>query len=100
MQLQISPLHKKRLTEIYEHLNGLRHDESSFTQMENLFYEAIAISRAYGNDENENSLLLELKDLERNEYGQTQKKFNKSRQREVAIKHFKVFFKRKLNSCL
>ncbi len=76
----------------------MRDDEYSFIQVEGLFYEAITISRNYGNDEKENSLLLELKDLERKEYAHTQKKFSKSSQRVIVIRHFKSLFKKRLNA--
>ncbi len=97
MDIAILPIHKKRISEIYEHLHTLRSDENSFFEVEGLFYEVLSISRNYGNDEKENSMLSVLKDLERNEYIQTQKKYAKSRQREIVIKRFKNLFKKRLN---
>ena len=98
MHIQVLPIHKKRLTEIHKHLHTLRDDENSFIQVEGLFYEALSISRNYGNNESENSLLSDLKELERNEYAHKQKKYSKSRQREIVIKHFKSLFKKRLGA--
>lgn len=96
MEIQIQPEHKQKLAEIYKRLNALGSKESSFSTVESLFYEAINISRFYGNDVSENNLLASLKEVESAEYKVTQGHFKKSNQREIAIKKFMTRFRSRI----
>lgn len=98
--LQLSQQHKERLKAICKDLSSMHTDERTFIKMELLFFEALTITREYGNDVQENHFLAELKQLQENEYARTQEKYSKSKQREHAIKNFKTCFKRKLSSWL
>ena len=97
MEIQIQPEHKQKLAEIYKRLNSLGSKESSFSTVESLFYEAINISRQYGNDVSENDLLASLKEVESTEYKLTQAHYKKSNQRELAIKKFMTRFRSKIH---
>jgi hypothetical protein len=90
---KISAEHKARLDEIKKRLKEIGSKESAFIGVEILFYEAIAISRNYGDDQNENQLLAALKKLEANQYKSTKEFFKKSKQREIVIRSFIVQFK-------
>jgi hypothetical protein len=85
--------HKKRFEEIRKNLGLIGCKESSFLKVELLFYEALTISRSYGNDPEQNSLLAALKKVESDEYEKTKEKFRKSSQRETFIRRFVVQFK-------
>ncbi len=96
MEIQIQPEHKQKLGEIYKRLNSLGSKESAFSSVESLFYEAINISRQYGNDVSENSFLAGLKEVENTEYKLTQAHYKKSNQREIAIKKFMTRFRARI----
>jgi hypothetical protein len=96
MEIQIQTEHKQKLAEIYKRLNSLGSKESSFAAVESLFYEAISISRQYGNDLSDNKFLASLKEVELEEYKVTQGHFKKANQREIAIKKFMTRFKGKI----
>jgi hypothetical protein len=98
MSITLSSLHHGRLAEIKKSLSLLGSKESSFLQVELLFYEALEIAREYGNDLNENSLLVHLKELQENEYQRTKEKTKKSTQREQFIRRFILQFKKVLPS--
>jgi hypothetical protein len=89
----ITSLHKKRFQEIRKDLGLIGCKESSFLKVELLFYEALSISRTYGNDRLQNSLLAALKKVEEEAYVKANEKFHKSRQRETCIRRFIVQFK-------
>jgi hypothetical protein len=95
---QISIQHKERFREIFLKLKVISCNEYSFREIENLFYEALSISRNYGNDATENPYLAELKIMEGKQYRLTQEKYKKSSQRERVIKQFKNSFREKLQS--
>jgi hypothetical protein len=94
MDLEVSPLHKHRLAEIYKELHRIGSKESTFLSIESLLYETITIARQYGNDINENDFLRQLKLLEETDYKETQEKYRKSNQRELVIKRFMRQFKK------
>lgn len=93
MTTAISPEHKRRFTEIKSGLAQLGCRESAFVQIELLFYEALTISRSYGNDTQQNGLLAALKQLQSDEYAATAERFAKAAQREKAIRRFVNEFK-------
>ena len=84
---------KQRFEEIRKSITAIGPKESAFIRVEQLFYEAINISRNYGNDVAENKLLAMFKDLEADHYQNTKAHFKKSSQREQVIKRFINHFK-------
>ncbi len=84
---------KQRFEEIRKSITAIGPKESAFIRVEQLFYEAINISRNYGNDVAENKLLALFKDLEADHYQNTKAHFKKSSQREQVIKRFINHFK-------
>jgi hypothetical protein len=84
---------KNRFEEIKRQLLQIGSKESEFIRVELLFYEALTISRHYGEELAENKLLAALKHLEANEYGATRQKFIKSKQMEKVIRQFISEFK-------
>lgn len=93
----ITAIHKKRFEEMRKKLTILGSKESSFTAVELLFYEALTISRTYGNDVSDNTLLADLKQLENEEYKDTKAFFRKNTQREQVIRKFMHRLKEILN---
>ena len=85
--------YKQRLEEIRKTIIDIGSKESAFVRIEQLFYEAINISRNYGNDVEENKLLALFKNLEADHYKNTKAHFRKSSQREQVIKRFINHFK-------
>ena len=96
----ISNIHKARFEEIRKKLSLLGYREASFISIELLFYEAINISRTYGNDPAENNFLAALKQLQANQYQVAKELFSKSAQREHAIRRFSVQFKNVLRMAI
>ena len=84
---------KQRFEEIRKSITEIGPKESAFIRIEQLFYEAINISRNYGNDVAENKLLALFKNLEADHYQNTKAHFRKSSQREQVIKRFINHFK-------
>lgn len=84
---------KQRFEEIRKSISSIGPKESAFIRVEQLFYEAINISRNYGNDVTENKLLALFKELEADHYQNTKAHFKKSSQRELVIKRFINHFK-------
>jgi len=97
MLLPLSNIHKSRFDEIKKKLSLLGCKESSFITIELLFYEAINISRTYGDDPTENKLLSALKQLQVDQYQSAKELFRKSSQKEQAIRRFNVQFKNVLS---
>src|SRR5687768_3878874 len=94
MSIDSSTTNKKRLEEIRKSIIEIGPKESSFVRVEQLFYEAITISRNHGKDITDNKLLALFKDLEESDYYQkTKAHFRKSSQREQAIRRFINQFK-------
>jgi hypothetical protein len=84
---------KQRFEEMRKSLTEIGPKESAFVRIEQLFYEAINISRNYGNEVTSNKLLALFKNLEANQYQDTKAHFRKSSQREQVIKRFINQFK-------
>jgi hypothetical protein len=84
----ITEAHRKRIEEIRKKLNDIGCRESAFTSIELLFYEALSISRTYGNDTSNNTFLSALQQVEQEQYRETRNHYPKSKQREQAIRRF------------
>lgn len=97
MTTTLSESHKQRFEEIRKAIVETGGKETNFSKIEQLFYEAINISRSYGNDVTENKLLALFKKLEAEQYHDTATLFKKSSKREQAIKRFINQFKNVLN---
>lgn len=96
MPINISRDHFLRFEEIKRNLSLLGPREGAFVKVELLFFEALSISRSYGEDPNENTLLAELKELQHEEYQKTKEATKKVNQRELVIRKFIVKLKRVL----
>lgn len=97
MTMSISVSHKSRFEEIRKALAILGCREASFLKVQLLFFEALTISRNYGEDPQENVLLAELKKVQNDQFEKTKEVTSKSRQREVRIRQFIVQFRRSLS---
>jgi hypothetical protein len=93
MITNLSPEHKQRFLEIKASLTELGYREAAFIRVELLFFEALTISRTYGNEEQGNALLAALKQLQADEYAAASGNFAKAIQRERAIRRFVNGFK-------
>ena len=89
----ITDSHKKRFEEIRKLVIETGSKETTFIKVEQLFYEAMNISRGYGNDIETNKLLALFKKIEANEYHNTTALFRKGSKREQVIKRFINEFK-------
>ncbi|MDQ3279656.1 MAG: hypothetical protein M3Q06_15120 [Bacteroidota bacterium] len=88
MKQPLTIAHKEQLDEIKKNLALVGAKESNFIKIELLFYNALSVARAYGDDTDENALLAALKQLQAREYQQTKVLFKKSEQREKVIRRF------------
>jgi len=92
--------HKQRFEQIKRNLTLLGCKESSFLQVELLFFEALTLARSYGEDVQNNALLRALKELQQTQYGKTKVATNKPAQREQQIRKFIVRLKQILSGNL
>lgn len=88
MKQAMTPEHKKQYEEMKKNLVALGSREGNFIKVELLFYEAMTIARAYGDNENENGLLAAFKHLQSHQYQETKALFRKNTQREQVIRRF------------
>jgi hypothetical protein len=98
MTIAISTIHRQRLEEIKKRLQNIACKESQFLKIELLFFEVLDISKVYGNDLNENSLLAALKDVQNDQYEKTKIATKKANQRELTIRKFVVSLKKILSA--
>lgn len=84
----ISARHKQQFESMKQSLTSIGAKESGFIRVELLFFEAISVAREYGDDVANNELLGALRQLQANEYKQTQGMFKKNTQRERVIGRF------------
>jgi hypothetical protein len=98
MTKEITYEHKQHLEEIKKRLSIIGSKEANFLKIELLFYEAIEIARAYGNDIQDNKLLSALKQIQAYQYQDTKSFFKKSSQREQVIRRFISSFKNVLSA--
>jgi diketogulonate reductase-like aldo/keto reductase len=88
MKLQISPTHKKALSDINRNLMELGCQEANFTKVELLFYEALDTARQYGTDPDANELLQRLSQVRAQSYPLTSNLYQKKLHRERSIRQF------------
>lgn len=100
MTKEITHEHKHYFEEIKKRLTTIGAKECNFLKVELLFYEAMEIARAYGNDLHENKLLAALKQLQAHQYQDTKTVFKKSSQREQVIRRFISRFKNVLSASI
>lgn len=98
MTLTISVDHRKRFEEIKRKLSALGNGENNFVQVELLFFEALDISKEYGEDIESNPLLAALRQLQRTEYEKTKAPTQKINQRVILIRRFVSGFKKALSA--
>lgn len=89
MNFSYSLTHIQRVKEIFIALTNTKSDESHFSEIENLFFEAISIVRIYGNDLVDNKFLGDLKKLESSEYKLVQDRTLTKKNRETMIRRLK-----------
>lgn len=89
--ITISKLHKEQFSDMRKRLVTIGSRESTFTSVEILFYDALAIARSYG--PGDNPLLQSLECLKSAEYTLAMGRFARGAQRERAIKRFITKFK-------
>jgi len=97
MIASISSTHKTRLNEIRKTLHTLGSKEAQFLKIELLFFEALAISKTYTEDLDENTLLAALKQLQNDQYQKTKIATRKASERESSIRRFVVSFRKALS---
>ena len=97
MITSISNTHKQRFEEIRKALQLLGCKESQFVKIELLFFEALSISRTYGDDLQQNDLLTALKDIQHNQYERTKVVTKKAGERESSIRRFVVSLRKVLS---
>lgn len=88
MKQPLSAAHKLQFEEIKKSLSAIGGKETTFVKVELLFFDAMSVARTYGDDVTENALLSALKELQANQYRETKLLYNKSVQREKAIRRF------------
>lgn len=88
MTQSISQQHKQRFTEMKKSLAEIGSKEGNFIKVEILFYDAIAVAREYGDNEQENGLLAAFKQIQYDQYQKTKALFRKSSHREQVIRRF------------
>jgi hypothetical protein len=94
----ISLDHRKRFEAIKKELSLLGSTESNFLQVELLFFEALSISREYGDDPQANPLLAALRQLQETAYEKTKLPTHKRSQRESLIRRFVLGLKKVLSA--
>ena len=100
MITSISHTDRLRFEEIRKYLKVLGNKESEFVKIELLFYEVLNISRTYGEDPEQNTLLADLKNLQQNQYEKTKIATRKARERESAIRRFIVGLRKVLSDTI
>jgi len=75
----------------------LGHKESEFVKIELLFFEVLSISKTYGEEPEQNSLLAELRHLQNDQYEKTNIATRKASERESAIRRFVVALRKILS---
>lgn len=98
MNIPISATHRQRIEEIRRDLHIIRCRESEFLKIQLLFFEVLDISKVYGHDVKENSLLAALKNVQCDEYQKTQIITSKANQRESSIRKFVISLRKVLSA--
>lgn len=89
--------HRQRFDEIKKNLSVLGCSEGNFVKVELLFFEALTISKDYGDDVQTNVLRANLKQLQQEQYERTKAPTRKQAQREILIRQFIVGLKKALS---
>jgi hypothetical protein len=97
MITSVSNSHRQRFEEIKKALQLLGCKESQFVKIELLFFEVLTISRTYGDDPQQNSLLAALKNLQHDQYEKTKMATKKAGERESAIRRFVIGLRKALS---
>jgi hypothetical protein len=97
MLIPISTTHRQRFEEIKKNLQSLGCKEGQFLKIELLFFEVLTISRNYGSDPEQNSLLAALKNVQHDQYEKTRALTRKAGQRELSIRRFIISLRRILS---
>jgi len=97
MIASISTIHRQRFEEIRKNLQTLGCKESQFLKIELLFFEALDISRTYGDDPAQNALFAALKNVQHDQYEKTKAVTRKVGQREIFIRRFVVSLRKVLS---
>ena len=97
MITSVSHTHRQRFEEIRKNLQTLGYKESEFVKIELLFFEVVSISKTYGEDPEQNSLLAALKKLQHDQYEKTKIATRKASERESAIRRFVVALRKVLS---
>lgn len=97
MQTLLSISHRQRFEQIRKNLQLLGCKESQFVKIELLFFEALAISRNYGDDPQQNALLGALKNVQHEQYEKTKAATRKAGERELSIRRFVVSLRKVLS---
>lgn len=98
LNITLSEEHKRSIDEAIRKIRFMSSEESSFIQLELLYYNVLSIARAYGNNINENPMLAGLKHIEGKEYKNAQERFKTCSQKVIAIQKFRMAIKRELSS--
>lgn len=96
MNLPITPADRKRFDAIRKQLDLLGNRESTFLQVELLFFEALNIAKTYGDDVQANALLAAFRNVQAGAYEKTREACKTSAQKERLIRQFTVQFKKAL----
>src|SRR5687768_16959540 len=97
MNVLITSPDKSRLEEIRKTLTMLGYRESAFLKVELLFYEALTLAKAYGDNLQINGLLASLRNVQAGIYQETKAVFKTSTQKERIIRKFIVEFKKAIS---
>lgn len=98
MNNSISKTDRQRLEEIRKGLQNTGYKESGFLKIELLFFEALDISKTYGNDPKENGLLAALKSVQNDQYEKARAVTKKISERESSIRKFIVSLRKVLSA--
>lgn len=94
----ISIQHQERFEQIRKSLQLLGCSEANFIKVELLFYEALSISKDYGSETGNNSLLSNLRQVLQDQYEKAKAPTAKRNQRELHIRKFIIALKKVLSN--
>ena len=98
MNITISDIHRQRFEEIRKGLQIIGCRECQFVKIELLFFEVLYISKTYGSNLNENSLLAALRNVQNDQYEKTKVATRTANQRETFIRKFVVSLRKVLSA--
>ena len=89
-----------RLKAISTQLQSFDCKQSSLVLIENLFFEALSISRNYSQQLSQSHLIDDLLEIKENEYKRTQEYGKTTKAKEAQIRHFRYHLKKALDKSL